>query len=296
MRILLSAMLLAMLSLALPAHCACLPDGYDRASLQALKARQFAIADAATRQVLAQGLIDCLGDPEPAIRDGIAFEALSHWMRAAELDAASLRSLRDRLYALIEQPDADGFRRPFAALVLSEVARTDRIAPWMTSQERAAMLERAAGFVEGVRDYRGYDDRGGWRHGVAHGADWLMQLSLNPALSRAQLDRILLAVAAQVVPATSHAYVFGEPARLARPVQFIAARGSHSDAQWQAWLSTLAPKLGDPALAYADRGWLARRHDLQAFLDALYLAADRSGDAQVRRLKPMVGTALDALP
>ncbi|MFS8063099.1 MAG: DUF2785 domain-containing protein [Luteimonas sp.] len=289
-------LMFVLLLLALPAHAACPPDGYDPASLQALKARQFATPDAATRHVLAQGLVDCLGDPDPAIRDGIAYEALAHWMRAAELDAASLRSLRDRLYVLIEQPNADGFRRPFAALVLSEVARTDRIAPWMTSQERAMMVERAAGFVEGVSDYRGYDDREGWRHGVAHGADWLMQLSLNPALPPAQLDRILLAVATQVVPAASHAYVFGEPARLARPVQFIAARGLHSDAQWQAWFSTLAPRLGDPALAYVDSGWLARHHDLQAFLDALYLAADRSGNAQVGRLKPIVAAALDALP
>ena len=289
-------LMFVLLLLALPAHAACPPDGYGITSLQALKATQFAMPDAAARLRLANGLLDCLGDPDPAIRDGIAYEALAHWMRAAQLDAASLRSLRDRLYVLLEQPDADGFRRPFAALVLSEVARTDRIAPWMTSQERATMVERAAGFVEAVSDYRGYDDREGWRHGVAHGADWLMQLSMNPALPRAQLDRILLAVAVQVVPVTSQAYVFGEPARLARPVQFIAARGLHTDEQWQAWLSTLAPKLGDPALAYVDSGWLARRHDLQAFLDALYLAADRSSDAQVRRLKPMVAAALDALP
>lgn len=285
-----------LLLLALPAHAACPPDGYDLASLQVLKTRQFAVSDTATRQQLAQGLLDCLGDPGPAIRDGIAYEALAHWMRAAELEAASLRALRDRLYGLLGQPDAQGFQRPFVALVLSEVARTDRIAPWMTPQERAAMVERAAGFVEGVRDYRGFADGEGWRHGVAHGADWLMQLAMNPALSHAQLDRILEAVAVQVAPATSHAYVFGEPARLARPVLLTAARGVHSDAQWQAWLSTLAPRLGDPALAYADSGWLARRHDLQAFLAALYLAADRSGDARVRRLKPMAAAALDALP
>ena len=30
-----------------------------------------------------------------------------------------------------------------------------------------------------VRDYRGFDAKQGWRHGVAHGADLLLQLSRN---------------------------------------------------------------------------------------------------------------------
>jgi hypothetical protein len=49
-----------------------------------------------------------------------------------------------------------------------------------------------------VSDYRGFDDKEGWRHGVAHGSDWLMQLALNPALDRGQLDQMLAAIATQV--------------------------------------------------------------------------------------------------
>ena len=43
----------------------------------------------------------CLGDPDPAIRDGIAFEALAHWMRAGDLDADALRDMRERLLAML---------------------------------------------------------------------------------------------------------------------------------------------------------------------------------------------------
>ena len=273
----------------------CPPEGQSQASLQALKALKFTLPDAATRQSLAMGLLDCLGDPDPELRDGIAYEALTHWMRAKELEPAGLRALRDQLQPMLGDADPAGFRPPFAALVLSEVARTDRIQPWMEPTERNAMVEAAAIYVESVRDYRGYDAKEGWRHGVAHGADWLMQLALNPALERPQSDRILAAVAAQAVPEAAHAYVFGEPGRLARPVLYIAKRGLYSEAEWQAWLTALTPRLGTGEQVYRDPAWLARRHDLLAFLTALHLEADQGEDPNIRALKPAIVAALKTI-
>lgn len=288
--------LLLLLLAASPAFAACPPEGKSRESLQALKVLKFAVPDADERRALASGLVDCLGDPDPALRDGIAYEALAHWLRAGELDADATRALRDRLYALVDGGEGEGFARPFAALVLSEVARSDRIAPWMTPVERVAMVDKAAAYVEGVRDYRGYDDVQGWRHGVAHGADWLMQLALNPALDRAQADRILAAVVAQAVPASGHAYVFGEPERLARPVLFVAQRGLHSDAEWAAWFAALVPRIGDAKQAYRNVAWLARRHDLSGLLQNIYLQAGNSQDPKIRTLQPAVLAAIKAIP
>lgn len=183
-----------------------------------------------------------------------------------------------------------------AALVLSEVARTDRVEPWVRDDERVALVERAAKYLESVDDYHGYNADIGWRHGVAHGADWAMQLALNPALGREQLDRLLHAVAVQAVPASGHAYVFGESERLARTLLFIAKRDLHSEAEWTAWFTALSTRLGDPALAWKDEAWLARRHDLAAFLNVLYVETDLSEDPGIARMKPGVLAALKALP
>lgn len=285
-------MLLALLGVgATTARAACPPEGRSVESLQALKVAKFEVADAGERMALARGMLECLGDPDPRLRDGIAYEALTQWMRAKQIDAAGLQELRMQLLAMVDADDPQGFRRPFAALVLSEVARTDRIAPWMSAEERVAMVDAAARYEESVRDYRGFDAKEGWRHGVAHGADWLMQLALNPALERPQLDRILAAVAAQAVPEAAHPYVFGEPGRLARPVLYVARRGVLSPDEWQAWLVALVPRLGSSP-GYDDPAWLARRHDLLAFLTALYLEADQSEDANIRALKPAVVAAI----
>lgn len=278
------------------AAAACPPPDRDAAALIALKTADFEMADVAAREAMAFALIDCLASPDPALRDGIAYEGLQHWLRAKVFSPETLRALRTRLFAQLDAPDPDGVARPFAALALSELARTDRIAPWMRPDERDEMVERAASYLESVRDYRGYDAEVGWRHGVAHGADWAMQLALNPALDRAQLDRLRQAIAIQAVPAAGHAYVFGESERLARPLLFIAKRDLHDEADWSAWFAALSARLGDPALAWKDAGWLARRHDLAAVLQMLYLQVDLDDDPGMAKMRPGLVAALKALP
>lgn len=292
----LSTLLAALCMLPSSAWASCPPQGTSDASLAALKAAGFEVADARTRETLAFDLVDCLASPDPALRDGIAYEGLQHWLRAKAFSPETRRALRTKLFALLDAPDPQGVARPFAALALSEVARTDRVEPWMRDDERAALIERAAKYLESVDDYRGYDAGIGWRHGVAHGADWAMQLALNPALDRQQLDRLLRAVAVQAVPASGHAYVFGESERLARPLLFVAKRDLHSEAEWSAWFAALSSRLGDPALAWKDAGWLARRHDLAAFLHVLYVETDLSEDPGIARMRPGVLAALKALP
>lgn len=268
----------------------CPPAGYDHASLEALKAAKFEIADAARRQSLARSLLPCLASADPLLRDGVAFEAYSTWMRADLLDQPTRVELLKQLRQMLqpEPTDPGGFRQPFAALVLSEVARTDRQVPWMTAAQRAGLVDDAARYLAAVRDYRGFDAREGWRHGVAHSADLVSQLVLNPAVDRASIDRLLAAVAAQVAPPGEHAYVDGESERLAGPVLFAAKRGLHTADDWQMWLMAVASPSPLPhwGAAFQSRAGLAKRHNLQAFLYALYVNARESGDAGMAALVP----------
>jgi hypothetical protein len=234
--------------------------------------------------------LPCLADPDPRLRDGIAFEAYYTWLRADRLDADTRTALLERLSVLLEpgQADRDGFIQPFAALVLSEVARTDRVKPWLTAAQRAALVAQATSYLTSVRDYRGFDQQAGWRHGVAHGADLILQLVLNPAVDRAGLERLLSAVAAQVAPPGDHSYIDGESERLARPVLFAAQRGLLTANEWEQWLRALAvpPATMNKEDAHRTRAGLARHHNLNAFLYALYVNARESGDANMQALVP----------
>ena len=292
--------LLILCAMPLLAQADCPPDGWQRSDLDALKATGFTVGDADERQALALGLVDCLGDADPTLRDGLVYEGLATWLRSGALDADTRQALLEGLLPLIapDAGDAAGFRAPFAALVLSEVARTDRIAAWMTPEQRESLLDAGAAYLASVDDYRGFDADEGWRHGVAHGADLLMQLALNPALDREQLDRVLAAVATQVAPAGEHAYVYGEPERLARPVIFVLKRGLHDDAAWSAWLQgVVAPApMADWSGAFASQAGLAKRHNTRAFLLALYSGLQESGDEALQARVPAVVAALRTVP
>src|SRR5689334_16156529 len=181
-------------------------------------------------------LISCLGNPDPAIRDKVAFERLSTAMRAGDVDRATLVEMQAQLLKLVAASDPQGFQRPFAILTLAEVARTDRIKPWMSDADRKVLVDTAANYLSTITDYRAFNEKEGYRHGVAHGADFVMQLALNPAISKTQLDQLLTSIALQVSPKDpTVAYWAGEPDRLARPVIFIAQRKLHSVAEWNAW-------------------------------------------------------------
>lgn len=275
---------------------ACAPAGYSRARLDALKAAEWAVADDAQRNALALGLAECLGDPDPAVRDGIAFEAITAWGRARALAPETLAALNANLQAKLSASDANGFQRPFAALVLSEVARTDRVAPWMSAEQRAALVNASVAYLEGIRDYRGFDEREGWRHGVAHASDLMLQLVLNPNVDRAQLERIRNAIGSQVAP-QGHSYIYGESERLARPILYMAQRNVFSEEEWTAWFTALA---GDQASWgnrwFASNAGLARRHNLTQFVSVVYINAKASGEAAFAPLLPGAEAMIGAIP
>ncbi len=288
-----------LLGAAFSARAVCPPPGWDEAALERLRAAKFQLADPAARSAMANALTDCLADPRPQLRDGVAFEALSAWMRAGALPGAQLDALRGEMQGRLGADDPNGFGRPFAALVLAEIARVDRLKPFLEPASREVLLRAAVAYETGIRDHRGFDAVQGWRHGVAHGADLLLQLALNPALGRDALDGIVAAVGSQVAPGGEHFYVYGESERLARPVYHAAQRGLHDNAYWSAWLAALASPapLPDWGEAFKTQAGLARKHNTQAFVQVLYVMVRESGnEALQQRLLPGLLAALKSLP
>ncbi|MEO1243376.1 MAG: DUF2785 domain-containing protein [Pseudomonadota bacterium] len=268
----------------------------SKAELRALKAAEFEIANEKERERFAFALLECLASPDPELRDKIAYEAYVALMRGENLDAEVVRRLGGELIVILqkEESDPNGFEKPFAALVLAEVARTDRVGDTLNDEGRQALVDAAAAYLTFVTDYRGFDDTEGWRHGVAHTADLAMQLAFNTKTSAAQLQNLRDAVMVQIIPDTTHFYIYGEPARLARPILVMAMNEAFTEEEWAAWFAALA----DPAPlenwgeAYESKRGLARLHNLKAFGQAVYVNADASEN---EKLKVLVAPALELL-
>jgi hypothetical protein len=277
------------------AAAACPPDGMNRSQLASLRNAKWEVADHARRQTLALGMLDCLLDPDPALRDEAGFESLHTWMRTQKLDSATMQAIRAALQARLAAPDSTGFAQPFAVLVLAEVVRADRIKPWLSDPQRAALIQAGTGYLAGVRDYRGFDEKDGWRHGVAHGADMMLQMAVHPALGKPEHQAILAAVASQLAAPgkqlPAHFYRYGEGERLMAPVFYLARRTTLDAADWEAWFAALAPNDAPRSQAA-----LAYRHNLKSFLYPLYASlAESKDEAQRARLLPIVTKALKQL-
>ncbi len=277
---------------------ACPPAGYDRASLEALRAAEFQIADDTERANFARSLIPCLASPDPFLRDQIAYEGLTNLLRRQQLSVSVRTDLTNQTLAMMRGPDPDGFARPFAALALSELVRADRINGYYDDMMYDEVVARSAEYVRGIRDYRGFDEREGWRHGVAHGADLLMQIVLDPNFNEAShMVAIRDAVASQVAP-TTHFYTYGESERLMRPILFMARRGVFTEAEWTAWFERLmqpAP-LNEWSDAFSSQAGLAKRHNMTAFIQAVWINARLSESTADDVLLPGAEAALRGLP
>lgn len=273
----------------------CPPEGYTKTRLLEIKQSGFKVKDSVKRNALAIALMSCVGEPDPEIRDGVVFEGIAGWMREQTLDVETIDVLYDSLLVLIAgEDDKRGFQQPFAALILSEVARTDRVEDSFSTARRAEIVEVATRYLRLVRDYRGFSDSEGWRHGVAHGADLVLQLVLNENINSEQVSHLMNAVATQISPPGETFYIYGEPGRLARAVFYAHRRAVLPEANWQNWFDTISDPtpLENWNNAYSDRAGLARRHNTLAFLAALNVYASAGDDAQSKALATLTMSAI----
>ncbi|MEM7329680.1 MAG: DUF2785 domain-containing protein [Pseudomonadota bacterium] len=263
----------------------------DTATLERWRETEFSeqLTDSAARE-----FANCLGHPDPFLRDQIGYEGLSAALRSGQVSQPTRRALISDMRRQMFEIDSSGFRAPFAALGLSELVRTDRIAPFLRPEERIEIAKATTVYLSSVRDFRAYSNTEGWRHGVAHGADLAMQLSLNPNVEAAALAALRQAIADQISGRSGHAFTHGEPERLARPIYFMAAREVFSRDDWSNWFQALATPapLDDWAAAFQSEADLARLHNLKAFARVLYINASRSEN---EALKPVAEGALNLL-
>ncbi|BCT93171.1 hypothetical protein LYSHEL_21940 [Lysobacter helvus] len=219
-----------------------------------------------------RALVACLGDPDPALRDDVAYRALALFASSSKASPDLLRGLLGDLMPIAEESDGNSLARSFAILTLAELVRRDARAAWMTERERARVVASAGSFMGSVDDYRGFDETTGWHHSVAHGADLIATLASDPNVDADLLRRLLTPLASQVVPEEQVFYVHGEAERLAAAAVSLRRRGLISHPAWLVWLDTLQQKV----LAIRKPGamglYLSRRHNLRLFKAELLLS------------------------
>jgi hypothetical protein len=226
------------------------------------------------------------GYPPPAGADldrlaaEFADAVLARWIRDGALDG-QLRWLGDQMAGRFADPRLQA--RTFAPLVLA----------WVI--ERGAFDEQwvqaFAAWYPAETDLRGYDDRLGWLHAVAHGADLLSVLGRHP---RVRPDTMLALASARMLAATDFVWRDTEEDRLAHALALTLARPDITEAESTTWLEPVERDFaaGEPGPVPAFASNTMRT------LRTLYLLADRGvlaePDGEVLRL-PHRTAVLDTL-
>ncbi|CAL9465100.1 DUF2785 domain-containing protein [Streptomyces sp. NPDC095602] len=205
----------------------------------ALAAARFPFPEAVPVPDLVAGLSRMLVSPDPAVRDDQAYTALARWTREGRLDAV-LGELGDLGARRLGHAEVQA--RAFAPLVLRCVLERAAVVPGAVPEARlAGWYERFRDWYPAERDTRGWDDRLGWLHAVAHGAD--AAGAFGAVLPERRVELLRLCARRMTAPETDYRYAQLEDARLARAVcRLLAAPGLGAD-EATGWLDVVSEAL-----------------------------------------------------
>ena len=274
----------------------CLSNKWQKSDLLQLKEEKFSLENKTEKDALALQLLNCLASPDPILRDGIAFEALSYWLRNDQLSQSIYIQMFNHLTHVLNSnvEDFHGVYQSFSILTLSEVARVDRKLPFLTDKQRVYLVKIGTGYLTNLKDYRGFSDKVGFRHGIAHSSDLMLQLTLNPAIKKPQLDKILKSLASQTSANEQHSFINGEPKRIAMAVLYAFLREEYSVDDWNLWLNSVTKPspFEQWQNVYQSEKGLIKLHNIQNFLYALYATIKPSKNEKLVQMIPSLEKAI----
>lgn len=193
----------------------------------------FAVPEGRPLGELVAELVGMLRSPDPVVRDRQAYSTLATWIGRGLLSEQELRELGDEMASRFGDPELQA--RTFAPLILDSIVSTGVYEPgWVPPFERWYVAEQ---------DLRGYDEKLGWLHAVAHGADLLGTLGQHPAVEPVQMLRLGIG---RLLTPTSYVLRDMEDDRLGYALAATLTRADLSAADAVDWLDPALRALAAP--------------------------------------------------
>ncbi|MDN4162728.1 DUF2785 domain-containing protein [Nocardioides abyssi] len=223
---------------------------------------------------LTADLTRMLGDPDPEVREGIAWPALVTWIGRGVYDDL-LVGLGDGMAAglragLGEVGTDSVLRRSWSARVLGECLERDHLRSLVPAGTVLDWGDRVATWLLREQDVRGFVPELGWAHAVAHGADALGSLARSRHLGTPELTVVLDVVADRVLAPVDHLFVNGEHDRLAGATMIVLRRDEVPLQVLEPWIARLSAGAAARA-SYDGRDPHLAGGNAEAFLRALHL-------------------------
>ncbi|MCW2748857.1 MAG: hypothetical protein JWP10_1999 [Nocardioidaceae bacterium] len=222
-------------------------------------------------------LVIMLGDPNPRIREDVAYTVLTSWINRGDYDRL-LAGLGDGIapglsQGLGQKIDDTVFRRSYSALMLAEIVGRDNNEHVVGAQTVLAWGDLATSWFVREKDHRGWIPDKGWAQTISHGADVLAALARSRHFGRLELTVLLDVIADRVLEPTPYVWSHGEDDRLAYAIMTLLHRNALDTDLVEPWLARLGSGIQLPRTrGHASDEWPSpAARNTSALLRALHL-------------------------
>src|SRR5699024_2773366 len=144
-------------------------------------------------------MIEDIGTTDSELRDELIYTTFGHMIVITELlNPKQLNHLlniciddQHLFYGLGERGSDSVFLRSFSVLLFVLILNVDRRDSCLSESEIKHVKERLFTYVRNEKDVRGYVDRKGWAHALAHAADALGEIAKHPYIKENELLELL---------------------------------------------------------------------------------------------------------
>ena len=175
-------------------------------------------------------LISNIGDVDPYLRDDVIYPCLGHLLHDSHLDKLDLIKITELLiskdyltYDMENLFENSTLKRTFTALqivILLYVHNRDNI---FSKDTIKSIFNNVLNYYINETDLRGYDEKIGWIHSVAHSADMFAQLVKCKELNRIEFEDMMNAISLKF-RVNSYTYVSDEDERTVTAIYSLLER------------------------------------------------------------------------
>lgn len=230
-------------------------------------------------------LLENIGHPEPTIRDELVYASFCHIF----LEGLITREQAQSLLQFSQEtkpfsPEGSTQKRSFICLLYCLLLSVDNdrdsvYCAFLSTDDRELLFQQALDYLAIENDWSGYDEKLGWIHTAAHGADFLLAASCHDQFpdekSKAVWQTIVTCLSKQ-----SKVFSAGEEIRLAQIPVYLLLNEKMSSQELTEWMNELDFPNQEPLDYFR---WL----NLQHFLSSLYFQL-RSHQASTEEIEQAI--------
>ncbi|MGO0078079.1 DUF2785 domain-containing protein [Streptococcus suis] len=213
-------------------------------------------------------LLENIGHPDPAIRDELVYASFCHIFLEGLITREQAQSLLH--FSQETKPfslESSTLKRSFTCLLYCLLLSVDNDSEsiyhaFLNKEDRELLFQQALDYLTIENDWSGYDEKLGWIHTAAHGADFLLAASCHEQFSNEKSKEVWQAI---LTCLTKQSKVFsaGEEIRLAQIPVYLLLNEKVSSQELTEWMNELDFPNQEPLDYFR---WL----NLQHFLSSLY--------------------------